>query len=95
MPAVEVRDLTVEFGQTGYVVRPLDRLSFDAAEGELVAVLGPSGSGKTTLLSCLAGILSPTSGAVAVDGMVVSDRRGAALDQYRRHGVGIVFRAST
>jgi putative ABC transport system ATP-binding protein len=93
MPAVNVRDLTVEFGQSGYVVRPLDRLSFDAADGELVAVLGPSGSGKTTLLSCLAGILSPTSGAVTVDGMVVSDQRGQALDRYRRHGVGIVFQS--
>ena len=54
MPELEVRALTAEFDSGGYIVRPLDDLSFDADDGELVAVLGPSGCGKTTLLSCLA-----------------------------------------
>ncbi len=91
MPSVEVRELTVEYGRAGYVVRPIDRLSFRAGDGELVVVLGPSGSGKTTLLSCLAGILSPTAGNVVVDGTDVTALRGAELDRYRRNGVGIVF----
>ena len=64
MPELEVRDLTVEFASDGYMVRPLDNLSFDAEDGELVVVLGPSGCGKTTLLSCLAGLLTPTSGSM-------------------------------
>ncbi len=39
-------------------------VSFDAAAGELVAVVGPNGAGKTTLLSILAGIQRPTAGSV-------------------------------
>ena len=39
-------------------------VSFDAAPGELVAVVGPNGAGKTTLLSILAGIQRPSSGSV-------------------------------
>jgi ABC-2 type transport system ATP-binding protein len=40
-------------------------VSFDAAAGELVAVVGPNGAGKTTLLSILAGIQRPTAGSVS------------------------------
>ena len=68
MAELEVRDLTVEFDSGGYKVRPLDDLSFDAEDGELVVVLGPSGCGKTTLLSCLAGLLTPTSGSIRFRG---------------------------
>ncbi len=64
MSALQVRDLTVEYNSGGYVVRPLDNLSLDACDGQLVVLLGPSGCGKTTLLSCLAGLLKPTSGTI-------------------------------
>jgi ABC-2 type transport system ATP-binding protein len=40
-------------------------VSFDAAAGELVAVVGPNGAGKTTLLSILAGIQRPSAGNVS------------------------------
>jgi ABC-2 type transport system ATP-binding protein len=42
----------------------LQGVSFEVAEGELVAVIGPNGAGKTTLLSILAGIQSPDAGSV-------------------------------
>ena len=93
MAELEVRDLTVEFASGGYMVRPLDQLSFDAEDGQLVVVLGPSGCGKTTLLSCLAGLLTPTSGSISFRGTEVSTLAGAALGQYRRSTVGVVFQA--
>jgi putative ABC transport system ATP-binding protein len=93
MPELQVRDLTVEFDSGGYKVRPLDRLCFDAEDGELVVVLGPSGCGKTTLLSCLAGLLSATSGSISFRGAEVTDLAGPALGEYRRSTVGVVFQA--
>jgi putative ABC transport system ATP-binding protein len=93
MGELEVRDLTVEFNSSGYVVRPLNNLSFDADDGELVVVLGPSGCGKTTLLSCLAGLLTPTSGSISFRGQEVAGLSGAALGTYRRSTVGVVFQA--
>ncbi|MFL6239486.1 MAG: ATP-binding cassette domain-containing protein [Actinomycetes bacterium] len=88
---IEVRNLTVEFASGDYVVRPLDGLWLDAADGELVILLGPSGSGKTTLLSVLAGILRPTAGMVSVCGRNPSRLTPQELTDYRRHTVGIVF----
>jgi spermidine/putrescine ABC transporter ATP-binding subunit len=54
--------LTKSFGGQ----RVVDDVSFDAAEGEFVALLGPSGSGKTTILMSLAGFEFPTSGRVMI-----------------------------
>jgi putative ABC transport system ATP-binding protein len=93
MSELIVEDLTVEYGSGGYVVRPIDHLNLSARSGELVLLLGPSGCGKTTLLSCLAGILSPTSGSISVGGTNVASLSGQAITEYRRHTVGIVFQA--
>jgi putative ABC transport system ATP-binding protein len=88
-----VDDLTVAFDSGGYVIKPLDGMSFKAEDGELVVLLGPSGCGKTTLLSCLAGLLTPTCGRVEFGPVVVNELRGPALAEYRRRTVGVVFQA--
>ena len=46
----------------------LDRVSFKALPGDLIALMGPSGAGKTTLLLCLNGYLPPTAGQVRING---------------------------
>lgn len=90
---LEIEKLTVEYSSGGYKIRPLDGLSFEARDGELVVVLGPSGCGKTTLLCSLAGLLTPTSGMIRFGGQEVTGLRGQALSSYRRHTVGVVFQA--
>jgi putative ABC transport system ATP-binding protein len=91
MPDVTISDLTIEYSSGGYVVRPFEHYSLDLKTGQLVLLLGASGCGKTTLLSVLASLLSPTSGAVRVGDTEVTSLNGAALTEYRRRGVGVVF----
>jgi iron complex transport system ATP-binding protein len=50
----------------------LDDVSFAVPRGAVLGVLGPNGSGKTTLLRLLAGIVAPSSGRVALDGIDVT-----------------------
>ena len=48
-------------------------ISFHVASGEILGLVGPNGAGKTTTLRCLAGIISPTSGKIAVSGHDMHD----------------------
>jgi putative ABC transport system ATP-binding protein len=91
MTDVDISDLTITYDSGGYVVRPIHQLDLHVASGELVLLLGASGSGKTTLLSALAAILRPAAGTIRVGDVEVTGLRGAALTEYRRHRVGLVF----
>jgi len=61
---LSLRAIHKAFGET----RALQGVSFDVAEGEIVALLGPSGCGKSTLLSIIAGLEAPDRGEVRWDG---------------------------
>jgi putative ABC transport system ATP-binding protein len=91
MTDVDITDLTITYDSGGYVVRPVHRLDLHVGSGELALLLGASGSGKTTVLSALAAILRPAAGTIRVGDVEVTGLRGAALTEYRRHRVGVVF----
>lgn len=75
MPAaVDVRDLTVRFGD----VVAVDGFDLTLAAGASVALVGRNGAGKSTTLRVLAGVLPPTSGLVRVGGVDVSADQTAA-----------------
>src|SRR5215471_21053547 len=70
----EIR-LSVEQVSYAYSVNPsqapfftLEASSFQARPGEIVAILGPNASGKSTLLKLIAGVLSPLSGRILLNG---------------------------
>lgn len=66
-PALTVEALSVRRG--GRII--VENLSFEAAPGEVVGVVGKNGCGKSTLLLCIAGVLAPRDGRVAIAGASV------------------------
>ena len=72
-------------------VRALDGVTFDVAQGELMAIVGPSGSGKSTLLHIMGTLDRPTSGEVTVAGHNVSELSDADLSGLRSRHIGFVF----
>jgi ABC-2 type transport system ATP-binding protein len=67
--------LTRTFGMRTAV----DDVSLSVERSEIVALLGPNGAGKTTTMRMLAGLLAPTSGSVAVQGVQLTASTGSAL----------------
>ncbi len=63
----------------------VDNVSFAAKEGSVFGLLGPNGAGKSTLINCISGLLTPTTGRIAVSGHdIVKDGKAA------RKSLGIV-----
>ncbi|MGG0644184.1 ABC transporter ATP-binding protein [Sporosarcina gallistercoris] len=71
--------------------RALNRLDFEAEEGEFIAIMGPSGSGKTTLLNLISTIDLPTYGRLAVNGIEPEMLNQNDLALFRRRNLGFVF----
>lgn len=68
-------------------------LSFTVPTGSFEALMGPSGSGKSTLLNLIAGLDTPTSGRVTVDGKDLTGMSDAARAKWRSQTIGFVFQA--
>ena len=71
----------------------LKGIEFTVRKGEFVAIMGSSGSGKSTLLGLLAGLDSPTTGEVRLNGTSISYLPEDRLAQIRGRTLGFVFQS--
>ena len=90
---IRVADLVVEHARTSGRLRVLDCPALVVPAGASLAVTGPSGCGKSTLLGVVAGLASPTAGAVRISGIDVTTLAGADRVAFRQRTVGMVFQA--
>jgi len=75
LPALQVEKLRKQYAG----ITALDGVSFTVERGEIVGLLGPNGAGKTTTINMVLGVLEPTSGHVAIDGIDIAKDRARAL----------------
>jgi len=90
---LEVSNLTKTLSSGASRVEILRGIDLVVPRGQYVAILGPSGSGKSTLLGLLAGLDTPTSGRILVDGQEIT---GLGVDQLavgRGRKIGFVFQS--
>ena len=81
MMYVELKNINKNFGD----FQASNNVSFGIKQGKLIGLLGPSGSGKTTILRMIAGLESPDSGDIYIDGVRVNDIPAG------KRGIGFVF----
>lgn len=78
---VELKNINKTYGS----YQASRNVNFGIEKGKLIGLLGPSGSGKTTILRMIAGLETPDSGEVIIDGKVVNDAPAS------QRGIGFVF----
>lgn len=88
---LEIESLTKTYGKGLARTEALKGISFDVLEGEFLGIMGASGSGKTTLLNCIATMIKPSSGRIALQGQEISGFRGKKLANYRGKEIGYLF----
>lgn len=84
---LRVEHVSMEFNRDGNPISVLDDINLDVGEGEFLCLLGPSGCGKSTLLSAMAGFLTPTSGAISIDGEIVGGADPRRIFVFQERGV--------
>jgi len=100
---VQVRDLKRVFDvskpwlnrvlerQDRQLLKAVDGVSFDIRKGETFALVGESGSGKSTVARMVVGLLNPSGGTVAIDGVSMFDARAAQERQRLRKRMQMIF----
>ena len=88
---IRVQQLRKSFRDGDHRHTVLDGLDLQVEDGVFLALVGRSGSGKSTLLHCLAGIETPDSGQIHLDGTEITGLDDASRTRLRRDHIGIVF----
>ncbi len=65
---LELKNVSLTYQTLTDEICAIDGLSFNCNEGDFISIIGPSGCGKTTILSIIAGLITPTSGVITIDG---------------------------
>jgi putative ABC transport system ATP-binding protein len=92
-PMIEVSALTKSLTSGSHRVDILRGIDLVIPRGQFVAIMGPSGSGKSTLLGLLAGLDSPSSGRIVLDGVDIAGLSEDELAVVRGRKVGFVFQS--
>jgi putative ABC transport system ATP-binding protein len=88
MRILQAHNIEKHFTEGKESVAVLRGIDFEVDRGEIVSLEGPSGSGKTTFLSILGCILTPSKGAVVIDGTTATPK---SLNDIRKRSLGFVF----
>ncbi len=70
---IEIREVSKTYASGAGDITALSSINLDIRPGEFVSLVGPSGCGKSTLLRCIGGLIEPSAGRIAIDGVVVTE----------------------
>ena len=90
---IQVRDAKKWIQNGARRVEILKGITLSIPAGQFVAIVGASGSGKSTLLGLLAGLDSPSSGEIWLDGVPIHNLAEAELAAVRGRKIGFVFQS--
>ena len=90
---IQISNLSMRLMSSGHPVQILHEISLDVPRGQFLAVMGPSGSGKSTLMGLIAGLDTPTSGSIVLNGTSLTGLSEDAVTRLRAALIGCVFQS--
>ena len=93
-PVLALQNINKQFGHGHTAVNALTDANFEVSAGQFVAIIGPSGSGKSTFLTIAAGLQTPTSGQVILNGQPLSNQTEKQRLAYRFNEIGFILQSS-
>ena len=88
---IELRGVSKTVASGGRPLTILHPLDLSVPSGQFLSIVGPSGSGKSTLLGLIAGLDTPSTGAIAIDGVEITGLDEDRLARLRGARIGFVF----
>ncbi|MCM8609939.1 MULTISPECIES: ABC transporter ATP-binding protein [Lactiplantibacillus] len=93
-PVLALKNINKQFGHGHTAVNALTDANFEVSAGQFVAIIGPSGSGKSTFLTIAAGLQTPTSGQVVLNGQPLTNQTEKQRLAYRFNEIGFILQSS-
>lgn len=90
---ISIRNLVKEFDLGGKKSPVLRNVSLEMGARSFFTLLGPSGCGKSTLLRCIAGLETPTSGEILINGEIVFSKKAGISVPASKRKLGMVFQS--
>lgn len=87
---LEILNLTKEYTRGYTKFKAVDNVTLTIEDGDFVNIIGRSGSGKSTLLNIAAGMLTPSSGKIILDGEDISQKNDTELSLIRNNKIGFI-----
>jgi putative ABC transport system ATP-binding protein len=87
MDLLELKDVGKVYGS----LHALQHIDLSVRQGEWLAIMGPSGSGKTTMMNIIGCMDRPSTGAVFLEGVNISQESERNLTAIRRDKIGLIF----
>ncbi|MBQ7977279.1 MAG: ABC transporter ATP-binding protein [Clostridia bacterium] len=81
---LELKDIALNYHTLKDETKAIENISLFVDSKEFISIVGPSGCGKTTLLSIIAGILSPSTGTILLDGSPLSENKNKIGYMFQR-----------
>lgn len=88
---LHLKGITRTYKSGTSILTALDHVTIGCRRGSWTAIMGPSGSGKSTLLNCAAGLDTPDSGQIFLDGHDIASLSDDVLTRMRRTEIGFIF----
>lgn len=91
MALIEIKNVTKRYHKGDETITPLDAVSLNIEQGELISLMGASGTGKSTLLNLIASIDRPDSGSIDIDGTEITRLSRTKLANWCAANMGYIF----